>query len=192
GRVRLYGVVFERDVPGVVWDGMAQLGAFANRMLYFDPDHLRAQIARRDPALLVFQFGGNDLQIRKSQIPTFRKNFAEVLRQFRSGDPELPCLVVSPVDHGYREGGRILSDPMVPEITEAQREVALAEGCGFFDTLAAMGGDGSAARWRRSQPPLLAGDLRHLSEAGQKVVGRMIYLALMKGYRDYRARIDAR
>ena len=77
---------------------------------------------------------------------------------------------------------------MVPRVTEAQREVALEQGCAFFDTLAAMGGEGAVARWRRSQPPLISGDLAHLNQPGQKVMGRMIYLALMQAYREYRAR----
>jgi lysophospholipase L1-like esterase len=190
GRVRLYGVVMERDVPGVVWDGMAQLGAFTSRMLYFDQDHIRGQIARRDPGLLVFQFGGNDLLLSGQQLPQFKQDFAAVLQEFRSEDDPVACLVVSPVDHGNRRSGRIESDRMVPRITDIQRDVALAEGCAFFDTLAAMGGEGAVARWRRAKPPLISGDLAHLTNPGQGVLGHMIYLALMESYREYRVRTD--
>lgn len=190
GQVRLYGVVLERDVPGVVVDGMEQLGAFANRMLYFDPEHLRQQVEHRDPGLLVFMFGGNDLLLQESQLAKYELDFAAVLRRFRGGDHPPACLVMAPVDHGQREGQRVISRPMVPKIVAAQRKVALAEGCAFFDTVAAMGGEGSAARWRRANPPLLSGDLAHLTFAGQKVVGQMVYLALMEGYREYRQRVE--
>lgn len=189
GQVRLYGVVMERDGPGVVWDGMAQLGAFSRKMLLFDPQHLRTQIDHRDPALLVFMFGGNDLTIAPHKLDRYEQDFALMLRRFVGDKSPRACLVMAPVDHGQREGQRIISKPMVPKVVEIQRRVALAEGCAFFDTVAAMGGDGGAARWRRSTPPLLSGDLAHLTHAGQKAVGHMAYLALMEGYVAYRARI---
>ncbi len=188
GQARLYGVVLERDGPGVVWDGMAQQGAFTSRMLYFDQQHLREQIDHRDPALLVFMFGGNDLILAEHKLPRYEEDFEQVLRNFRGSDPPRACLVLAPVDHGQRQGQRIVSRPMVAKIVEAQRRASLAAGCAFFDTVAAMGGDGSAARWRKSKPPLLSGDLAHLTFAGQKVVGQMTYLALMEGYVAYRGR----
>ncbi len=188
GPVHLYGIVLERDVPGVVWDGMEQLGAFADRMLNFDAEHLRTQIDHRDPGLLVFSFGGNDLTLAEGKLARYERDFAEVLRRFRGSEQPIACLVMAPVDHGQREGQRIVSRPMVPKIVDIQRRVALAEGCAFYDTIAAMGGEGAAGRWRRSTPPLLSGDLAHLSVSGQRVLGQMIYLALMEGYREYRAR----
>jgi lysophospholipase L1-like esterase len=191
GLVRAYGVVLERDRPGVVWDGMEQLGAFASRMLYFDEAHLHGQIERRDTDLLVFMFGGNDLQLGERRLGEYEQTLTRVLRRFRPEDDARACLVVSPVDHGYRDGGRIAGNPMVPKLTEVQRSVALAQGCAFFDTYAAMGGEGAVGRWRRARPPLISGDLAHLTQEGQKVLGHYIYLALMEAYREYRARTDA-
>lgn len=188
GKVRLYGVVLERDVPGVVWDGMAQLGAFTSRMLYFDPAHIRDQIAHRDAALLVFMFGGNDLLLSESRLGAYREDFRSMLQTFRAQASPPACLVMSPVDHGIREGQRVISNPMVAKITTIQREVAFEQGCGFFDTQAAMGGDGSVARWRRASPPLVSGDLAHLTDAGQRVLGHMLYTAIVAGYVEYRGR----
>lgn len=189
GKVRMYGVVMERDVPGVVWDGMAQLGAFTSRMLYFDAAHIRDQIAHRDAGLLVFMFGGNDLLLSENRLDEYRETFRDMLKSFRA-QPEPPnCLVMSPVDHGVREGQRVISNAMVEKITAIQRELAFEQGCGFFDTQAAMGGDGSVARWRRSNPPLISGDLAHLTDAGQKVLGHMLYVAILQRYVEYRKRV---
>jgi lysophospholipase L1-like esterase len=188
GKVRLYGVVLERDVPGVVWDGMAQLGAFTSRMLNFDPTHIRDQIEHRDAALLVFMFGGNDLLLSENRFDAYREDFRSMLRSFRAQAKPPACLVMSPVDHGIREGQRVISNDKVPKLTAIQREVAFEEGCGFFDTLAAMGGQGSVARWRRASPPLISGDLAHLTDAGQRVLGHMLYTAIVAGYVEYRGR----
>ncbi len=189
GKVRLYGVVIERDVPGVVWDGMAQLGAFTSRMLYFDPAHIRDQIAHRDAALLVFMFGGNDLLLPERRLDAYRDDFRGMLQRFRAQAEPPACLVMSPVDHGIRQGQRVVSNPMVAKVTAIQREVALEQGCGFFDTQAAMGGDGSVARWRKASPPLISGDLAHLTDAGQRVLGHMLYTAIVAGYVEYRGRV---
>lgn len=190
GKVRLYGAVIERDVPGVVWDGMAQLGAFTSRMLYFEPAHIRDQIAHRDAALLVFMFGGNDLLLPEHRLDEYRDTFRDMLTRFRAQAEPPDCLVLSPVDHGVRESQRVVSNPMVAKITAIQREIAFEQGCGFFDSQAAMGGDGAVARWRRSNPPLISGDLAHLTDAGQKVLGHMVYVALLQRYVEYRRRTD--
>ena len=193
GRVRLFGVVLERDGPGVVWDGLEQLGAFTNRMLNFDPEHLRSQVEHRDPDLMVFMFGGNDLTLRKKNIEVYEDTWKDALERFRGepGPDARPCLVVAPVDHGQRSGHRIISRPETAEIVTRQRKAALAAGCAFFDTPAAMGGDGAAGRWRKADPALLAGDLAHLTHAGQKVIAHYLYLALMEQYVAYRRRTEA-
>ncbi|MGH1345048.1 MAG: GDSL-type esterase/lipase family protein [Nannocystales bacterium] len=186
GKGRLYGVVLERDGPGVVWDGLSNLGAFTGRMLKADPEHMLAQINRRNPHLLVFQFGGNDLIMKASKYGLLERQTRELIRLYRGSESPRACLVVSPVDHGERKGGRTVSVEAMAPVTELQRRVALEEGCAFFDTQAAMGGPGAIALWR--QRNLMSADLAHLSEEGQKVLGHMIYLALMQGYRAYRER----
>lgn len=190
GRVRLFGVVLERDGPGVVWDGYEQLGAFTNRMLHFDAEHLRKQVEHRDPDLMVFMFGGNDLTLRQANIERYEETWKDTLEHFRGapGNDARPCLVVAPVDHGKRAGQQIISLPAMTEIVTRQRKAALAAGCAFFDTPAAMGGDGAAGRWRKAEPALLAGDLKHLTHAGQKVIAHYLYLALMEQYVAYRKR----
>ena len=89
---------------------------------------------------------------------------------------------MAPLDHGERRGSQIVTREVVPKIVEAQREIALAEGCAFWDTYQAMGGEGSMGRWNRSSPRLGSGDLSHLTHHGHKVIGAMLYRALIAGY----------
>jgi len=185
GKVRIYGVSMERDGPGVVWDSLALVGAFTRRLLEYDPEHLRAQLERSEPQLVVFTFGGNDM-IRKVTMATYTEEYREVIQLVRQARPEMDCLVMSPLDHGQRKGVRIESLPVVPGMVEAQRKAAQAEGCAFFDTFMAMGGKGSAGRWFRKSPRLISGDLSHATANGQIVIGEMFYRALMQAYVAYR------
>ncbi|MEM9462743.1 MAG: GDSL-type esterase/lipase family protein [Myxococcota bacterium] len=187
GRVRIYGVVMERDGPGVVWDGLALVGAFTRRMIEYDPEHLRAQLAERQPELAVLTFGGNDM-IRNITSERYEQEYRQVLQRIRTARPDMDCLVMSPLDHGERKGVRIVSLPVVPRMVDAQRRAAQAEGCAFFDTYMAMGGEGAAGRWFRKTPRLVSGDLSHLTIKGHAVVGEMVYRALMEAYVAYRER----
>lgn len=190
GVARGYGVVLERDVPGVVWDELSQIGSFTQRLDYQDAEHIAAQVARRDADLLVFMMGGNDVQRGGSDLRhdtlKYEHEYSRVIRKFRAGKPEASCLIMSLTDHGERVGGRVRSRPIMSRLVAAQRQVAAAEGCAFFDTFHAMGGEGSVGRWQAARPPLAAKDLIHPSVAGQRQIASWLYRALMHGYAAFR------
>lgn len=190
GSVRIYGVTMEREGPGVVWDGLALIGAFTRRMLEFNAEHLASQLAHRQPNLAVFMFGGNDMG-RKIKMSTYAEEYSEVIQLFRDARPEMDCLIMAPLDHGERSGQRIISRPVVPKMVEAMRGVAKAKGCAFFDTFSAMGGNGSAGRWFRRTPRLVSGDLGHATSKGHQVIGELLYRALIEGYVKFRKGRDA-
>lgn len=192
GVARGYGVVLERATAGAVWDELSMIGAFTQRLDYQDAEHVAGQVRQRDVDLLVFMFGGNDLSRESSDLKRttepYEAEYARVLRKLRAGKPEASCLIMSLTDHARRVNGAIVTRPMVARLVEAQRRVARAEGCGFFDTYAAMGGAGAVARGRKSKPPLAAPDLGHPTRAGQQRVAELLYAALMQGYASYRRR----
>ncbi len=192
GVARGYGVVLERNVPGAVWEEMSLIGAFTQRLDYQDQEHISGQVQRRDVDLMVFIFGGNDLAREhgdlKSTTQPYEQEYARVIRKLRAGKPQAACLIMSLTDHAVRVNGAIVSRPIVARLVDAQRKVALEEGCGFFDTFQAMGGAGAIAKGREEKPPLAAPDLRHPTVAGQRRIGTLLYGALMHGYAEYRRR----
>jgi lysophospholipase L1-like esterase len=192
GVSRGYGVVLERDGPGVVWDELSLIGSFTQRLDYQDPAHLAWQLNRRDVDLMVFMFGGNDVQREfedlKHRMTPYEQEYAQVIRKFKVGRPHASCMIMSLIDHGKRVGRQIQTRDIVPRLVASQRKVALAEGCAFFDTFQAMGGEGSISRWYSARPALAAPDLSHPSPAGQKVIATLVYRALMKEYAGFRRR----
>ncbi len=194
GAVHAYGVVLENDGPGVVWDGMALIGGSTRGLRTQDPDHIASQVRHRDPDLLVFLFGGNDMERNyvdlKESMQLYYDEFGDVLRHFRAGKPGLPCLIMSVMDHGKRTAGDwVVSRPFAKTLSRAQGEVARQNGCGFFDTYLAMGGEGSAGRWARANPRLLSPDLGHPTVFGYDVISGLVTDALLYGYEEYRARM---
>jgi lysophospholipase L1-like esterase len=185
GESRLYGMVLEREGPGVVYDSLGMVGARARRMLGYDPEHFRRQHAHRGTNLIVLGFGGNDADDART-AEQFESDFRRVARMVRRARPEAACLLMAPLDQAQRDDrGAIETIDQVPIIVEAQRRAALAEGCAFFDTYGAMGGEGAMRRWYRSTPRLAFADFRHATPEGYRVIGNMLYKALLKGFADY-------
>lgn len=195
GEVRTYGVVLENDGPGVVWDGMALIGGSTRGLRTQDPEHIKSQIRRRGLDLLVFMFGGNDLQRNyvdlKHSMEPYYEEYGDVLKHFRAGRPEASCLIMSVTDHGERTADdRIVSKKFAKVLANAQREVARRNDCAFFDTYEATGGEGMASRWYRANPRLIAPDLGHPTGTGHEVIAGLLANAILYGYEEYRARMQ--
>lgn len=179
GSSRAFGVVLENDGPGVVWDSLSMIGAFTHRILEHDEAHFAAQLAHRDPDLVVLSYGGNDLRRVSGGIvdeaglsdETFR-----LLDRVRRAVPDAGCLVLGIIDH-ERSGARSIAPEFVEVVVRAQRAAAERAGCGFWDNAAAMGGAGSFAEWRRLG--LAAADGKHLTPRGRRVVGARLFEAIM-------------
>ena len=186
GPVRLYGVALERDTPGVVYDSLGLVGARARRLLNYDEEHIGRQMALREPSLLVLGFGGNEADDPLHRIEAYEEEFVRVIRRMRAGRDDMACLVFGPLDQARRdEHGRVETIPSIPQIIQAQRTAAQREGCAFYNTFEAMGGEGAMATWARARPRLALSDYRHATPAGYEVIGNMFYKALLKAFADH-------
>lgn len=194
GSARGFGVVLERSGPGVVWDGLALIGSFTQRLDYQEPAHMAEQVKRRDTDLLVFMLGGNDVQREKMDLyrtmQPYEDEYTNVIRKYRAGKPEASCLIMSLTDHGERVGrSGIQTRRIVPKLVASQRKVAEAEGCAFFDTFQAMGGDGSIGRWYYANPRLAGADFAHPTSAGHEVIADLLVRSLMQAYGEFRTQM---
>ncbi|MDP6943037.1 MAG: GDSL-type esterase/lipase family protein [Myxococcota bacterium] len=178
GRSTVYGVALERTEPGVVLDALGLVGLRARRWRKADEAHLHAQVASRGVALLVLAFGGNERVDPALSVDRHATAMIETVRRFRAGAPEASCLIVGPIAHAKGRTSRL--DPRLKTVYAAQRQAASTQGCAFFDTVAAMGGEESVARFRSGR--LLGRDLAHLTPRGHEVVGGLLSDWLLAGY----------
>ena len=184
GPSRMYGVVLERNTPGVVYDSLGLVGARGLRLLNFDTAHIRRQLARRNLALLVIAFGGNEASDNKTE-ESYYKDYLAIIDKMRDPGSEVSCLVMSPLDQASRRRGRITTLPTIPRIISAQRRAAADRGCAFFNTFEAMGGKDSMGRWYRARPRLAMGDFRHATPLGYETIGNLFYKALLAGFSGF-------
>jgi hypothetical protein len=185
--VRAFGVWMERDGPGVVLDAIGIQGCRIRFLGKSDDAHFKEQLAARDPSLTVFEYGMNESEDGELYpLDQYEATMKAVLERTRAALPKASCLLVGPLDRADKKGDVYTSRPVVPKLAAIQRKVSAEVGCGYWDTLKAMGGYGSMGVW--VQRGLGGADLAHPTSAGAEVLGNWVYLALMDGYAGYRAR----
>ena len=190
GSVRMFGAVIENDGPGVVYDSLGVNGAFAGLLAtVMNEQHWTAQLQHRNPNLVILNYGTNESQYAADdQMARYERDLREVVRRVHTALPRASVLIVSPMDRGTHRGGEIITLPSIPKIVEMQRRVAAETNCAFFDLFAAMGGEGTMAKWHEGKNLLVGGDLTHPNAAGADRIGELIYRALVDGYDRYLAR----
>jgi lysophospholipase L1-like esterase len=180
--VSVYGVVLERDGPGVVYDNLGLVGYAAIRILNADPEHLKTQLAFRKPDLMVLMFGGNTLKKQYYRPERYEQRFTKAVRRFKLARPQASCLVLSPLDHGEKVQGKVRTIPKLLTMIAVQRKVALANGCAFYSFFDAMGGKATMARWYTTRPRLVLHDFAHVTRDGARILGSLLYRALVAGF----------
>ncbi len=186
GQVRLFGVALERDEPGLVYDALCSHAAMASYWQRQDRDHWRDEMALRDPALVILQYGTNESDLWRLDRPTYEKALGELVDEVRAIAPHASVLVVEPLDRAEFKKGHAATKPVILDIVAIQRRVALSHGAALWSTFDAMGGEGSMARWFKAKPQLAGVDLTHPTPLGAEVLGDMLSDALVGAYEAWK------
>jgi lysophospholipase L1-like esterase len=187
GPVRLFGVALERDDPGIVYDALGSHAAMAVYWQRQDRAHWKDQLALRDPALIVFQYGTNESDLWKLDRDAYAQALADLVDELREAAGGASILVVAPLDRAEDRDGSLQSKPVILDLVAIQKRVALAHGAAFWSAFDAMGGEGSMARWVKAKPQLGGGDLTHPTPLGAEVLGDMLSEALVAAYLRWKA-----
>jgi lysophospholipase L1-like esterase len=180
--VRLFGWVAQNHA-GVTYETLGINGAQANLILDWNSAILAPELMSRDPALIVLAYGTNEALSRSWTAEEYRAALTEIVRRLRAAVPVASILLIGPPDCEYRASGRRLPFPHLDQVIEIQRDVAQANGCAFWDWRAAMGGPGSVRQW--VQAGLGQGDYTHLTGAGYRLAGGMLFEELMAQYNRF-------
>ena len=187
--VTIYGVAMEVDTPGVTWETFGVAGSSIASMQKQHDGHIINQIRARDPSLIVYWTGGNELgypSVRSKTGKVYKRIYRKVVQGLRAGAPSASCLLIGPLDQGVRENGQVISKPTLDNIIGFQREVAKEEGCAYWDARAAMGGKDSFSEWLKYKPSMASPDLAHLTGRGRKRIGDSLADVLLREYDVWR------
>jgi lysophospholipase L1-like esterase len=185
GKVRLFGYRFDKDHPGVQYSSLGINGAQIQMALrYFEPRQWAVELQHEDPALVVLNYGTNESIYPKYVDNEYPEELGAVIARIRAAVPNASLILMGPMDRGVMSGGEISTPESLTKLIEAQRQIARETGCAFFNTFAAMGGEGTMGRWYHAQPRLVSADFMHPMPAGAAIVGGLFESALVKSYED--------
>jgi len=194
GPVRLFGVSFERNAPGVIYNSLGLNGGQVGSVVrYFDKPQWTEELQHQHPDLVVINYGTNESIYADYIERSYPGELRQVIERVKAAVPRASVLIMSPMDRGQRDSDdRISTVPTLPRLIEIQRQTAEELGCAFFNTFQAMGGAGTMARWYDSTPRLVSADFTHPLPAGARKVGVLLDQALESGYRQFKAREQRR
>ena len=176
GKPELCGVLIETDAaskPGIVLDNLGLNGARYATALAWDPVLWGAELARRNPELVVLEFGGNEASDLTPRPEDYKRQVQSLLKRMRAVRADVSCLVVGLAERSDKEA-------RIPTIRDAQRDAAAEAGCMFWDTYEVMGGRGSMQRWVDEKKA--GADGIHLLPRGYAELGSKLVADLMAGY----------
>jgi lysophospholipase L1-like esterase len=179
--VRMFGVVMEREGPGVTYDALGALGGRASLWHVMNAEHWKEQMALREPSLVVVQYGTNESEDGGINEPQYRQFLGDLIDTLKTAAPDASILVASPPDRAEKdENGDYRSSKVIMRLVDLQREIAKDHSAAFFCTYCAMGGKGSMGKW--VQKGLAGSDLTHPTPAGANLLGDLFFRSIITGY----------
>jgi len=180
--VRLFGWVAQNHM-GVTYETLGINGAQASLILNWNSAILDSELMSRDPALIVLAYGTNEALSRSWTAEQYRAGLIEIIQRLRAAAPLASILLIGPPDCEHPLRGHRMPFPHLDQVIEIQRDVAQGNGCAFWDWRAAMGGPGSVRQW--VQAGLGQADYTHLTGAGYRTAGGMLFEELMAQYNRF-------
>jgi lysophospholipase L1-like esterase len=179
GELALDGLTpYYSDKPKLLLDTFGIPGATARGWELIDPAALREGDAPGYDAVLL-AYGTNEGNDADYEAGRYAAGLRAALTNLRAAYPSSACVLIGPPDRGVHAQG---DSPLRPEhysrihraIAQTQKRVGEEFGCQLWDWQSFMGGAGSAYGWLAQSPPLMAGDLIHLSAQGYRLSGQRL------------------
>ena len=113
GVLDLFGVVMERNKPGVIVDALGVVGRRLGSLRSWDWSIIGEQLSTRDPKLVVLQYGTNEADDPDLVLEDVARYYDETILRIRAAAPTASILILGPPDMGVREAGKVC-DKMKP------------------------------------------------------------------------------
>jgi lysophospholipase L1-like esterase len=101
--LEFFGVVMERDKPGVIVDALGVGGVEISALVRWNWDFIGEQLQRRDPSLVIIHYGTNESANPSLSITKLEENFVTIIKRIKQTTPQASILVMGPIDRTIRE-----------------------------------------------------------------------------------------
>lgn len=180
----LYGVSVDNDDPGVIYTSIGVNGASTKS--YLRCQKFSQHLAAIPPDLVIFCIGINDAYNPDFCGNCYEDNYDRLIDSIKTVNPNCDFLFVTNNDSYYK---RRYPNRRVEEARDAMIRLAKKHKGGLWDMYHVMGGLGSIKTWQNHG--YAKRDKIHLTGKGYKLMGDLMFSALMKKYSEYLQRADS-
>lgn len=177
-RFKLFGILFENDDPGIVYNAVGVNGA--DLTAYQKCNLIEEELPAIKPDLVIFSVGVNDAYTTRFNRNKYKTNYDSIINKFRSVYPEVSILFTTNNDTYYKKR---YPNKNAYEVKRVMQELSEQYNCGIWDMFEVMGGLGSIDRW--IELGLAKGDKIHFKGDGYRLIGDLMFSAMMKDYQQY-------
>ena len=174
GKVDLYGVSFESKT-GLGIDNFAIRGnsgiglAYVNESMYKRIDSLNHY------DLVVLSYGLNVASEKAKNYDWYVTGMGRVIKMIKRAFPHSSILLIGCSDRAENIDGELQTVPMLKELVEVQRQMAMDNQICFWNLFEAMGGDSTMVKWASMEKhPYANKDYTHLTFSGGKKVADIL------------------
>lgn len=157
---------------GVFVDNIALRGRSYPPFNKVEHKAMESTIRQIAPDLFVLQFGVNVVPYASDDYRVFKRQMNRQIRLLKSMSPQTPILLIGVSDMAQRVDGKMVPYENIEKIKQIQFDLAMQNGCIFWDLEQFMGGSGSMEKWVNAEPPLARKDYIHFSKKGGDLIGQ--------------------
>lgn len=185
----IYGVSLDCRT-GVQVDNIGMRGSAVANFTGMNPGNLSRQFSALNVKLVIMQFGVNVVPHVIEDYTYYERMYFGQLKALKASNPNLAILVIGVSDMAQKDGLNMVSYPNIEKIRNAQKNAAFKAGVPFWDLYEAMGGKNAMVSWVENDPPYAEKDYTHFNPTGARVIGKMIYDAILESYYVYKKIIN--
>lgn len=187
GSADIYGIMLD-DGYGVAVDNIPLRGSSGDQFTLITDTLLRTSYKQANVGLIILQFGGNSVPViyNEKSLNNYCTSIERQIRRVRQCCAGATILFIGPSDMSTRRGGVMQTYPMLPQLIDSLRTIALRNNAAYWDIYEVMGGHNSMIAWVNNG---LAGpDYIHFTPAGARRVGKTLAQNFATMYDLYRTR----
>lgn len=173
-RFEFRGAIALNGLPGVSYWASGINGAATASWLRCDK--LEQDLSVAKPDMVIFGIGINDAHTSHFNRDRFKENYQQLIDKIKRVNPDCQFIFVTNNDNLFRSN----VNPNTRGVEKVFIELALDNNGSVWDLYRVMGGYGGSKKWVRNS--LMQSDHVHFTKAGYKLIGDLLYNAIMEQY----------
>jgi len=168
----IYGASFENP-DGIYLDNYAFRGNSSVQTQQLTKEMIEAFNAYLHYDLIIIHYGINAVEHDMQKNTWFENSMHNVIQTFKNGLGNVPMLIVSTSDRGYKYPEGYATEKGVPVMVAIQKNIAQKHQLAFWNLYEAMGGENTMVKWVKGDTVLAYKDYTHVNDRGAKRIAHL-------------------